>query len=527
MWEFWDSLRSKILFSISAIFLLFEKGNTDAWPYLPQTISTSQVDASSPRVAVDSTGRAIAVWIENGIVMTSQQPLNGIWISPPVAISGNGASTPMIVVDEQGTVTVLWIAQGSLQVTQQPFNGSWSVPVTLSQSTASNAQLAGDANGNVIAIWQEGAQIKSATQLAGGNWPSIPDILASANAANPAVAIGAQGTVAAVWEVSNVIYAATKTVASSWGAAQTISSGVNLSSHPQVTVDNHGNITAAWFSFQQSLGVYSGVHPQAVIYPSGGAWGSPSDIGISTGAMNPDRLEIQVQSYSPNGTALLWTNSSDNSLFNVQLSLYQNGIWQYPVTIIGASPTAYACAQAVDAGDNSYAMFMYTDPPTSQVVIGGTLTPLRAVERLFSRMWIFSPTGTNGYPSLSVNGTIATPYIGGVWESYDGNYSTIQALTYILPVLQPPAQFSVVQEAVDYGIFVQYNNLITWSPSPSRVVNGYVLMRNGELIGNFINDMIAYQYLDINRVQGETVTYSIYAVAPAGNISNTLIATLN
>ena len=48
----------------------------------------------------------------------------------------------------------------------------------------------------------------------------------------------------------------------------------------------------------------------------------------------------------------------------------------------------------------------------------------------------------------------------------------------------PPATFSAVQQATDYGVFVQYNNVLSWSPSLSSNVIGMLVARNGVLLAN-------------------------------------------
>ena len=54
------------------------------WPIPPATISTPGVDASNPSIAVDPHGNFVAVWLENGFVISRSDVVKGVWTSPAV-----------------------------------------------------------------------------------------------------------------------------------------------------------------------------------------------------------------------------------------------------------------------------------------------------------------------------------------------------------------------------------------------------------------------------------------------------------
>ena len=114
--------------------------NGGAWS-TPVNLSTASQYAADPQVAVDGSGRATAVWDRsdgsNSIVQVSTS-LNGAAWSTPVDVSaaGHNAYLPQIIVDGSGLATVVWERfDGSNEIVQASFsvNGAaWSTPINLS-----------------------------------------------------------------------------------------------------------------------------------------------------------------------------------------------------------------------------------------------------------------------------------------------------------------------------------------------------------------------------------------------------------
>lgn len=142
------SRRSRAVAGITVLAVFFVVGGaattalavSTAWS-APVNISAARQNAQTPRVAVDGSGRATAVWDRsdgsNSIVQVSSS-LNGAAWSTPVDVSaaGHNACLPQIIVDGSGLATVVWerfdgtnyIVQGSTSL-----NGAaWSTPVNLS-----------------------------------------------------------------------------------------------------------------------------------------------------------------------------------------------------------------------------------------------------------------------------------------------------------------------------------------------------------------------------------------------------------
>lgn len=120
--------------------------------------------AFEPAVAIDATGKAVAVWIaEDGteyIARSAARPRGGPW-SPPLDLSAPAADVldPAVAVGPQGDAVAAWsIADGMSSVLQgatMPAQGSWSAPAELSGTAArfDRPDVAADAQGDAAAVW--------------------------------------------------------------------------------------------------------------------------------------------------------------------------------------------------------------------------------------------------------------------------------------------------------------------------------------------------------------------------------------
>ena len=388
------------------------------WPFPPATISTPNVNASDPSVAIGSNGSAVAVWIENGFVVSSTQLFKQTWSAPVTTVSDSGASQPQVVVDLNGMATAIWLENGIVTTSTLPINGNWSVPVALSGPSAVEAQMAIDPSGNIVVVWQEGGVIQSLTQLIGGSWPVTSDVLSGPNASLPAVSIGIQGTVSVVWQESdNSIHVISKSISGSWGSSQSISTAGINSSYPQVTVNAEGDTIAVWFRFDLLKGEYSNVMVQSAHQPANGVWTTPINIPDTPGVLNPDRLQLSVNSSVSDEAIVWWTNSYEGSLFNLNWNIWNGTNWTESLTLIGDNLTTYAFDDSMSIRDNSYVITMYFNSITSQVEVWGKAFSLEALTGIFPylerigvwQQWI--PF------SLSSNQGGSIPYAIGVWEN--------------------------------------------------------------------------------------------------------------
>lgn len=502
----------------------------NSWTFPPTTISSVGVDASDPHIGMASSGDAVAVWLENGEVVSKSKPLGNPWDTLAI-LSGSGAASPQLAVDPNGNATVVWIEGGGVKTANKPSGGSWSSAFDLSLSSSSSPQIAVGSNGDLVAVWIESGVIRSKTKLFGGSWSLSADILSTAGADSPQVSIGDNGDVFAVWHAQNgisfieTIYSATKTIAGSWSSATTISDPNTNSVFPQIAADSNGNATAVWFIYQLSGSTYSNVIVQATSYSAADfIWNTPQPLS-DAGEKNPAKLKSQV-AYSNTGLPVAaWSNSYDGATFQIEVSQNNpSGIWTDPMTL-AYSLYAYTIDMAVNPIGDLFVAYMNYDSDSSSVVIetresrvsgagaGGWTTPS-----------ILSTGTDNAFPEITsvvTGGTDANA--ATAWLRSNGSNNEVQAVTGNGSLVIPPSNLAVTQQVNSFGVFDEYFNTITWSASTDPNLASYVVYRGNKIL-SFV-DPGFLSYVDNNQEQNGTVTYGVSAIDYFGSESAVITVT--
>ena len=183
----------------------------------PVDLSAVGRSATEPQVAIGPGGSAVAVWARtNGahvVVQGASKPAGGAW-TPVVDLSDSEktAGEPQVAIDSAGRAVAVWQrSDGFNTIVQSSFLGSvgggaWSKPVDLSAKgeNAKEPQLAADGAGNVVAVWTrlEGTDTiaQAAFRSGGGAW-AAPNELSEAggDAKEPQIAVDPGGAAVAVW----------------------------------------------------------------------------------------------------------------------------------------------------------------------------------------------------------------------------------------------------------------------------------------------------------------------------------------
>lgn len=508
----------KILYALSIFLLCFECAFAELTWSTPTAISTSGVDASQQQVAMDVNGNAIAIWVEAGVIKSSYLPFGGSWSSPPDTLSSIGSSDPQIGFDGSGNAIAVWIQSGVVTASAKPFGGSWSAtPTSLSSTGSSSVQLAVDSSGNAVAVWNNSTIIQSVTKLSGGNWSATPDVLSSSGAAAPQVAIG-DGTVIAVWYAPvssiNTVFAISKTIGGSWGTAQTISSGTHQAVFPQIAIDGNGNAEAIWFRYNLSGSNYSDVTVRASYFVSGGSsWTTPVSIS-DPGVENPANQVAHI-AFDANGNAIaIWTNSYDGVNFNIESATQPfNQAWTSSTQIWDFDPYSLDCSVSAATTSDAFALFMATNPGISILSNNRNIASTTATWHL---PVILSGNTYNANPRIGTSQQGNNVNTVAIWSTWDGSNIIIQAATGIKDIILPPTNLSVSQVTNNFGVFTEYANVLTWTPSVFDGVIGYRIYRNGVFI-DVIN--VASQFTDHNQAQGVSLNYAVTAIDADGDES--------
>lgn len=295
---------------------------------------------SSPLVALDASGRALAVWlhaISTGPTQIVYSRFNGTTWSAPAQVSNGLRNTaePTLGMDAGGNAVAVWRQDtnvSSPSVTNMwaaRFNATssaWSTSLQIGSTDLGTTdgterpRLAVNAAGNAVAVWREGRSAESRIvsarfAVSSGTWSAAAPIETGAPRADwPWVAIDTNGNAQAVWvrktdpaDANESAYAARFDAGSGvWSAAQLIEQSGELPSTPKVGMEDSGRALIAWQQF------ISGIAPVHAAHFTSGS-------GLGTQSHFPgDGLALAVNA---SGTALLASEvtSFETSFFGISI----------------------------------------------------------------------------------------------------------------------------------------------------------------------------------------------------------------
>jgi len=157
------------------------------------------------------------------------------------------------------------------------------------------------------------------------------------------------------------------------------------------------------------------------------------------------------------------------------------------------------------------------------IVQGATNDLSSLFKSFFFPPWTLSDSQYNGYPIVAVTGTPLVVNAACLWVNFNGSNNQIQALNSSINITQPPSNLAVTPQTVSLGVTSEINNILTWDPTTSYGFLNYIIYRNGTTIGIVTSDIV--QFVDSNRIIGETVIYGIAAYGDTGFQSDTATIT--
>ena len=514
----------KILSLLSLCACLQLTGNEiQNWSSPPEVISTSGVDASDPHTAIDGSGNAVAVWVENNEIISKNKPVAGDWGSSSL-ISGSGASSPRVVADSAGNATAVWVENGVIKTAAQPFGSAWGTASALSTTGSSSPQIAIDSAGNTVAVWVTSGVVQSATKLFGGSWSATPDVLSASASAAPQVCISDDHTVVAIWHTLNGtsnlynVDIATKTsLSGTWSVASTISNPSLNSVYPQIAIDSTGNTFAIWYRYNLAGNSYSDVVLQGAMLIDGSPWSTPVDIS-NPGMMNPAELSSKLKC-NPMAAIALWTNSYDGSSFSVETSSTDHSqTWQAPMTLLNTL-YSFGISMNINSEGDVFGLYMNYDKPSTSILIDTIETHLGGfLDGTWTNPLNISTGTINAFPHIApvlVGGT--NNYASALWAGYNGTNTVILSSFGTGTVINPPSNVAVVQTVNNFHVFNEYVNTVTWTASSDPNLIGYGIYRNAVYL-TFI-PAGTLQFVDDNQLQNGPVTYSVSAIDTTGTES--------
>lgn len=324
------------------------------------TVTLSDAGGNEPRLTVNGSGNAAAIWNDALTPSSSVQAslYDGVsWQTAETISIGGDNINPSIRIDSSGNIGAIWEVtdetSGSVLYAAKPVNQSWQAPTTISEGTFnSNASLVINAAGQMIAAWinaDDDAIVFSQTTF-GQPWPAPAEIgTPGGSKFNLLCRLSVNDTATVGWIESDTgdVYVSQKAdlFEPNWTTPIVISDG-GLNTNFDLSTNNNDDLIAVWVA-NASFNIMSRRY-------TGGSW-EPQPVVLST-----------ESSYYPVCKALdtvmfvSWLNTSSGK---VQICRNVNGTWEAPVDISSDGPNGVPAICGI--GDE--ASVVWTDLSTGEV----------------------------------------------------------------------------------------------------------------------------------------------------------------
>jgi len=295
------------------------------WGTAESIENSTELIYTAPRIAINNSGDAIAIWVQNNGTTDS------IWAN--IYISGTGwgtaglvendpqnASFPQVVMDNSSNATAVWIQNDGIWnsvYSNRYITGTGWAGRNLIETTGGdvyNPQIAIDGFGNVMAVWIQdpSPSIYANRYISGTGWSGAVEIDAGAYGAfAPQIAMNNSGDAVAVWMQINAngpcrAYANTYIFGTNWAGAQLISDNIEVVTNPEVTINASGNAFAIWYQYDT---IRTNICSNRYVTSSG--WSSPTLIESNN---NSDANSHRIAIDSSGRAIAIWLQSEQSKI---------------------------------------------------------------------------------------------------------------------------------------------------------------------------------------------------------------------
>ncbi len=350
-------------------------------------IESSDGDVNLPKVAIDNTGNAMALWyqydssdVRYKVYANYYSAQSKVWSGPTVIDSGSGSAImPHVGVDGSGNFIVVWIqldgSHESIYANRYVPGTGWGT-AALIETGAGNAyapRVAVNASGVAVAVWHQydstgfRNDIYANRYIPGTGWGTAERIeTGDGDAESARVAIDVNGNAVAVWKQRNgsdsfhSIFANRYAAGSGWGSAQLLEALDYAVDEPEVAIDGSGNAVAVWYQRDAALGPYK---IWAARYAVGSTWGTAQAISSGSESAATPRVGMDAS-----GNALVVWYQYQGVPTSILAARYVAGTgWSLPVAIESGSGTAFDPDIAVNSSGNAVAVWKQHDYTTYSV----------------------------------------------------------------------------------------------------------------------------------------------------------------
>jgi hypothetical protein len=315
------------------VFSSFYTAGTGNWGAPEQVNKTFGGNATSPQVAFDASGNAMAIWSggaePNGIYFNRYTAGVG-WatMSSPVTdiLVGGSNFQPQIAIDANGDALAIWLKADSMGTkiwaSRYTLGTGWGAeePVESDKTgNSSGGQIEFDPNGNAIAVWVLDDNITANRYTPGAGWGTEEPLesnsigMTSGFFGEPQIGIDSDGNALVVWQrtdnMDSSIYSNRYTVGIGWGMAELIETGGGRAGSPQIAIDPNGNALAIW---QQTENPADGDDAVVNRYTLGAGWSSAQIIGDNTESTSLVPLYPQIAIDTQGNAMAIWAQSNNN-----------------------------------------------------------------------------------------------------------------------------------------------------------------------------------------------------------------------
>jgi hypothetical protein len=429
-----------------------------------EMIEDNAEDASTPQIAFDNSGNAIAVWSQNN--GADINPVNNIWANhfdgstaewgaaELIEADAGDATSPQLAVDSSGNAIAVW-SQGiglpsQTNIMSNRFDGTDWGTAELIETGAGNAaspQVAFDNSGNAIAVWSQSDGLLTpivdimtnrfdSTTAEWGTAESIED--GTGDAASPQVAFDSSGNAIAVWSqnddsVDNIMANRFNGTVESddfgWGDAELIETGAGNAASPQVAFDNSGNAIAVWSQNNVAdIDPVDNIMAHRLIFDDTGLISTAVLIG---GESTGNAASPQVATDSSGNAIAVWqqNDGAETPVDNIMANRFDGSdvLWGDAESIEAGAGNAASPQVAFDSSGNAIAVW-------SQNNVAETPVDNIMVNRFNGNVW----DSTAESIETDDTGSAASPQVAldssgnaiAVWSQNDGDVDNIMANSF-------------------------------------------------------------------------------------------------
>lgn len=304
-----------------------------------EAVEASSTSVQAPRLTVDPSGNAIAVWGEdnltNAMVWANRYVKDVGWDTAEEIGRGDtmnpGWITPRVSGDDHGNAVALWSvissAQTSIFANRYISGTGWGTAelIELAAEDAASPQIACAGDGDAIAVWTQLTNTKTSVfanrYISGTGW-GTPTLLETDDTVNASwigdVAFDSAGNALTAWNKpdsgQSSVFANRYISGTGWSAPELIETNdTQITGEPVLAVDSSGNAFAGWKQFDGSKW-----HAWVNRYVNGTGWATAQlmENNATQDAMKP------CFAIKSNGNAFaLWLQ--DNSGYDIWISEFK------------------------------------------------------------------------------------------------------------------------------------------------------------------------------------------------------------